>query len=69
MRQAIVRCVVPLIPITDTEQAFDLIIYGRSARELITVPNEVIQSIAIRYPNHTSSPFHLYDLTTEDARP
>lgn len=69
MRQAMTRYVVPLIPITDTEQAFDLIIYGRSARELMTVPNEVIQSITARYPNHISSPFYLYDLTNEDARP
>lgn len=56
------RCVIPLIPVTPGAKRLDIIIYGRSARELMTVPNEIVHSLARRYPGYTSSPFFIYNL-------
>jgi len=50
-----------MIPRDRDQKPFDLILYGRSASELLTVPNEVIGSLARRYPDYTSSPFLIYD--------
>jgi hypothetical protein len=56
------RCVVPMINVRTGEVEFEIIVYGLRARDLMTVPNDTIGSIAARHPGHTSSPFHLYDL-------
>ncbi len=54
------RAIVPMLNKAGQVE-FELIIYGYSARELTTVPNPVISSLAARYPDHTSSPFLLRD--------
>lgn len=59
------RCVVPLLSTKRGFKPFDVIIYGKSARELQSVPNPIISSLARRYPDHYSSPFIIYDLETE----
>jgi hypothetical protein len=56
------RCVIPMIPIQEGLKPFEIIVYGRSTEELMTLPNDVIGSIASRHPGYTSTPFHLYDL-------
>jgi len=61
------RCCLTLIP-KGEGKPFDLIIYGRTAAELMTVPNEVVQSIARRYPDYTSSIFLLKDYSSADRR-
>lgn len=53
--------VVPMWPKTADAQPFELLIYGRNATELLTVPNDVVSYLARRYPNHVSSPFILRD--------
>lgn len=59
---AIHRCAqVPMMNKRTGEVDFVLLVYGRSARELMTVPNEVVDSLSRRYPNHISSPFALSD--------
>lgn len=56
------RCVVPMINARTGKVDFEIIVYGQTARDLMTVPNEIVHSIADRHPEHTSSPFALYDL-------
>lgn len=53
------RAVVPMIPMTTDAKPFEVIIYGYSLFELMTVPNPVITSLARKYPDHASSPFLL----------
>lgn len=38
-------------------QEFDVIVYGRSADDLLKVGSPVVREIARRFPDHTSSPF------------
>lgn len=49
-----------------TLHEFDVLIYNRTAAELMTVPNEVIATLARRYPAHYATPFDVYDIP---ARP
>lgn len=57
--------IVPMLGKRSGVVEFELLIYGRTAAELMTVPNEVIHSISERYPEHQSSPFLLRDLRGE----
>jgi len=61
------RCCITLIP-KHEGKPFDLIIYGRTAAELMTVPNDVISSLARRYPDYTSSLFLVEDYHGADRR-
>lgn len=63
------RAVVPMFNRITGRCDFELIIYGVSARDLMTVPNEIIATLATRYPNHVSTPFELYDLPRTYADP
>jgi hypothetical protein len=54
------RTIIPMISTRTGQPEFELIIYGFLPQDLMTVPNPVIQSLARRYPNHTSSPFVIY---------
>ncbi len=36
---------------------FIIQVYGANPKELMTIPNSIINSLARKYPNHTSSPF------------
>lgn len=45
------------------EVDFKVQVYGRSAADLSTIPNDVVMKLAQRYPNHTSSPFMMRDLS------
>lgn len=56
------RCIIPMFNNKTLEIDFEIIIYGRSAAELQTVPNEIVHSIAHRYPMHSSSLWALYDI-------
>ena len=42
---------------TGARANFDVIVYGVTANELTTVPNDVITSIARKYPDYVGSPF------------
>lgn len=53
--------IVPLIPLNWKDQPFEVLVYGYNAVELFTIPNEVVSSLARRYPGYTSSPFILRD--------
>jgi hypothetical protein len=53
--------VVPMINDETGQVDFELLIYGRTARELMTVPNDVIGVLAERYTKHSSSIFLIYD--------
>jgi hypothetical protein len=56
------RAIVPMVPASmPGEPEFEVIVYGRSASELMTVPNETVQALARKYPEHRSSPFLLRD--------
>jgi hypothetical protein len=50
------RCILTLHPI-DEGKPFDVIVYGCTARDLMTTPNPVISSLARRYPGYYSSMF------------
>lgn len=54
--------VVPMMSVMTGKVEFELLIYGRTAKELMTVPNDVIDSLAREYPDHQSSIFMLRDL-------
>lgn len=41
---------------------FEVIVYGVHAKQLLTIPNEIIRSIARKYPGYFSSPFHVRPL-------
>ena len=53
--------VVPMYPRVAGAKPFELLIYGRTAIELLTIPNKVVSELARRYPQHQSSPFILRD--------
>lgn len=55
--------IVPMMNRRSGEVEFELLIYGYSASELMSVPNPVIGSLAQRYPDHQSSPFLIRDNT------
>jgi len=55
------RAVVPLTPIVSGLKPFDVIIYGATVQELMTVPNDIISALAAKYPDYTSSLFALKD--------
>jgi hypothetical protein len=55
------RAIVPMLPKRQSLPAFEIILYGSSAVELMTVPNERIASLARRYPSYTSSLFLVRD--------
>jgi hypothetical protein len=57
------RCaVIPMISNETGQVDFEILVYGRFAHELMTVPNDVIAEIVAKHPEHTSSPFLIYDL-------
>lgn len=56
-----VRCTVPMISRITGEVDFDLVMYGLCARDLQTVPNTIVDSLARRYPDHISSLFLVRD--------
>ncbi len=39
--------------------AFDVVVYGVTPEELVLISNPTISSIARRFPDHQSSPFHV----------
>ena len=41
---------------------FDLLVYGVTAEDLQTVPNEIVGMIADRYPDYVGSPFGVQTL-------
>jgi hypothetical protein len=51
------RCTVPMVSRRTGEVEFDLVLYGITVRDIRTLPNEIIASLARRYPDHTSSVF------------
>jgi len=53
------RAVIPILSRATGEVEFEVIVYGRRPEELATIPNEVIRSLARRFPEHTSSMFLL----------
>lgn len=60
------RCQITLWPLRkrDRLKPFTLIIYGRSTRDMMTVPNDVASALARRYPDYTSSPFSVEEMDT-----
>lgn len=42
--------------------AFEVVVYGVRPRDLLTVPNQIIHSLATRYRGFHSSPFHVRKL-------
>lgn len=59
--QILKRCTVGMRNKLTGQLEFELIIYGRSAADLLTVPNDVIGSLAERYPDHQSTIFDVDD--------
>ena len=55
------RTVIPMIPHNRGDKVFDIIVYGRTRKDLCTVPNEVISELARKYPDYSSSMFLMYD--------
>ena len=45
---------------TGARAPFDILVYGVTEEDLMTVPNPIIQSLAERYPEYTSSPFGVH---------
>jgi hypothetical protein len=43
------------------EVEFELVLYGITARDIWSTPNEIVASLARRYPHHTSSVFIVRD--------
>ena len=41
---------------------FDIVVYGVTAEDLLTVPNDIISSIAARHPGYVGSPFGVQTL-------
>lgn len=56
-----VRCTVPMINRATGKVDFDLTLYGLRARDVQTVPNTIVDSLARRYPDHKSSLFFVRD--------
>lgn len=54
-------CVVPMMSRRTGHQEFEILVYGRSAEELMCVPCAIIDTLARRYPDHQSSIFLLRD--------
>lgn len=42
---------------TGARANFDVLVYGVTAEDLLTVPNDIVDSIAARYPGFVGSPF------------
>lgn len=38
---------------------FILQVYGASAHDLMIIPNDIAQALAVKYPNHITSPFFI----------
>lgn len=57
-----IRTIVPMFNLASGLVDFEIIIYNRSVSELSLIPNEVIHSIARRFPNYTSTPFALAEI-------
>lgn len=57
-----IRTIVPMFNLATGFVDFEVIVYNRSATQLSLIPNEVIHSIARRFPNHTSTPFALSEI-------
>ena len=49
------RAIVPMRSKTTGEIEFELVVYGVTAKELMTAPSDVISSLAARYPDHHST--------------
>lgn len=57
------RAVIPIVPLYDDGPEFEIIVYGRTVSDLLTVPNETVHSIARRYPDCTSlGPFAVREM-------
>lgn len=59
------RCELQLFPrpnMPDDCVPFNVVVYGRVCSELMTVPNEVITTLAAKYPDYHSSIFNLKEL-------
>jgi hypothetical protein len=39
--------------------AFDIVVYGATAEDLMVMGHPAIQSLVLRFPDHQSSPFHI----------
>jgi hypothetical protein len=55
------RCTVPMVSKRTGEVEFNLVLYGVVARDLQSLPNEIVASLAHRYPDHISSMFLVRD--------
>ncbi len=55
------RCIVSMTPKRSGLPSFELVVYGRSAADLMTIPNTVISTLAARYPGYQASPFSMRD--------
>lgn len=53
------RAVIQMLERATLKPAFKIIVYGWTARQLLTVPNPVIQGMAERYPEHISTMMHV----------
>jgi hypothetical protein len=51
------RCTIPMINRTTGDVDFQITLYGITVRDISSVPNDVITSLARRYPDHVSSLF------------
>jgi hypothetical protein len=51
------------------QPAFDLVVYGVTPEDLMQIPNPTINSIARRFPEHQSSPFHIKSMRRPQAWP
>ena len=56
------RAVLRLFALVPGMPDMDIIVYGVEAHDLMTVPNEVIQRIATKYPGYQGSMFHVRNL-------
>ena len=61
MRHYKTRCTVPMVSKRTGEVEFELVLYGITARDIWSTPNEIVASLARRYPHHTSSVFIVRD--------